>query len=90
MPELKQLEETVRAAADLNDVSSVGASADAGSALDNAKMGEDGYLLDDELYNSLKSYMSVQIETPKDKLKVRGNGGLALRTRARSERRTPF
>lgn len=33
-----------------------------------AKDSESGYLLDDELYNSLKNYMTVQVEKPKAKL----------------------
>ena len=55
MAELKQLEQTVRAAADLSGITTVGGEVPEGELdLDDAKLGENGYLLDDELYNSLK------------------------------------
>ncbi|GMH48900.1 hypothetical protein TrVE_jg8753 [Triparma verrucosa] len=68
--ELIKLEATVRAAAELNAIDEIDHTKRRGSMslADMAKDSESGYLLDDELYNSLRNYMTVQVEKPKAKL----------------------
>ncbi len=65
--ELQLLEDTVRAAAELNAVTVMAQTAEL--SLQDAKQGENGYLLDEEMYNSLRSYMTVKIEKPADKFR---------------------
>ena len=77
--ELHLLEGTVRAAAELNDVKQLLWTSE--DSLESAREGENGYLLDEEMYNSLRNYTSVKIDKPVDKLKraVRSMKSLALR-----------
>jgi len=76
--ELELLEKTVRTAANLDHVTSFRKE---GSGLDDLRAqqgGADGNELDDEIYKSLKAYMTVQVEKPKERFKraVRSLGGM--------------
>ena len=78
--ELYVIQDTLRSAADLDNLLLPSKSRKKGAAgddtsglfglrLDEAKNGENGYLLDDEMYSSLRSYMTVQLEKPVDKFR---------------------
>jgi hypothetical protein len=76
--ELELLEKTVRTAANLDSVKSFDKEGGGGfDALRNDR-DIDGSGLDDAVFNTLKAYMTVQVEKPKDKFKraVRSLGGM--------------
>jgi cAMP-specific phosphodiesterase 4 len=88
--ELKLLERTVAAAAELNDIKTLAGDSSGNhtapsleTALASQREGEDGYLLDEEMYNSLRMYTSVKVVKPVDKLKraVRSMKTFAMKAR---------
>ena len=77
--ELELLEKTVRTAANLDNVKSF--DKEGGEGLDELRKKDgdlDGTGLDDAVFNTLKAYMTVQVERPKEKFKraVRSLGGM--------------
>ena len=65
--ELDLIEATIQISVKLSNSHILAMQTTAEKTLDSLKKSDKGYLLDDEMYNSLKSFMTVTVETPKEK-----------------------